>query len=61
MGTYRIARRFQVKLGYIDYSYDYSGSGWPIGAPKKLDSMPILGFPTYDSARMLTLSMMARF
>jgi hypothetical protein len=58
---HRIARHFEVKLDYIDYSYDYSGSGWPIGAPKKLDSMPILGFPTYDSARMATLSMLVKF
>ncbi len=58
---HHIARRFLVKLSYIDYSYDYSGSGWHIGAPKKLDSMPILGFPTYDSARMLSLSMTAKF
>ncbi len=58
---HKINRRFLVKLDYIDYGYDYSGSGWPVGAPKKLDAMPILGFPTYDSARMLTLSMTARF
>ncbi len=58
---HKIAKRFLVKLGYIDYSYDYSGSGWHLGAPKKLDANPILGFPTYDSARMVTLSMLARF
>jgi hypothetical protein len=50
-----------VKLSYINYDYEYSGSGWHIGAPKKLDSTPILGFPTYDSAKMLSLSMTARF
>ncbi len=42
-------------------SYEYSGSGWHIGAPKKLDASPILGFPTYDQAQMFTLSMTARF
>ncbi len=57
----RVAKKFIVKLGYINYKYDYSGSGWHIGAPKKLDSTPILGFPTYDKAQMLTLSMTARF
>ena len=58
---HKVAKRFLVKLGYIDYSWDYSGSGWHIGAPKKLDSNPILGFPTYESASMFTLSMSARF
>ncbi|MBI4918018.1 MAG: DUF3373 family protein [Acidobacteria bacterium] len=58
---HKINKRFLVKLSYIDYEYDYSGSGWHIGAPKKLDSSPILGFPTYDQAQMFTLSMTARF
>ena len=58
---HQIAKKFIVKLDYINYTYDYSGSGWHIGAPKKLDSTPILGFPTYDKAQMLTLSMTARF
>ncbi len=58
---HQVAKKFQVKLDYIDYDYEYSGSGWHIGAPKKLDSTPILGFPTYDTARMVTLSMTARF
>ncbi len=58
---HKINRRFQAKLDYIDYSYDYSGSGWMMGAPKKLDANPVLGFPTYDSASMVTLSMMASF
>jgi Protein of unknown function (DUF3373) len=57
----KVNRRFLVKLDYIDYSYEYSGSGWQIGAPKKLDANPILGFPTYKSAKMLTLSMVAKF
>lgn len=55
------SQRFMLRLGYIDYSYDYSGSGWHIGAPKKLDSSPILGFPTYESAKALSLTMMASF
>ncbi len=59
--THRISRRFIVKLDWIDYSWDYSGSGWHLGAPKDLDSTPVLGFPTYDSASKLSLSMVARF
>jgi hypothetical protein len=58
---HHVAKKFAVKLDYINYKYDYSGSGWHIGAPKKLDSTPILGFPTYDKAQMVTLSMTARF
>ncbi|MEJ2369192.1 MAG: DUF3373 family protein [Acidobacteriota bacterium] len=58
---HKIARRFMVKLDYINYQYDYSGSGWDVGAPKKLDATPILGYPTYDKASMFTLSMVAKF
>ncbi|OYV99849.1 MAG: hypothetical protein B7Z61_13940, partial [Acidobacteria bacterium 37-71-11] len=58
---HKVSKRFLVRLGYIDYTYDYSGSGWHIGAPKKLDSTPVLGFPTYDKAKMWTLTMTARF
>ncbi len=58
---HHVAQKFLVKLAYINYTYDYSGSGWQIGAPKKLNSTPVLGFPTYDKAQMLTLSMTARF
>jgi len=32
-----------------------------LGAPKPLDQMPILGFPTYDSAQVFSLSTTARF
>lgn len=59
--THRIAPRFLLKLDYIDYGYDYSGSGWLLGAPKKLDDAPLLGFPTYDAASKLSLSLTARF
>ncbi len=59
--THRIGRRFIARLGYIDYRYDYSGSGWHLGAPKKLDEMPLLGYPTYSDAQALSLSLMARF
>jgi len=58
---HRIAKKFLVKLDYINYTYDYTGSGWHLGAPKPINSTPIMGFPTYDKAQMLTLSMMARF
>ncbi|MEW5764131.1 MAG: DUF3373 family protein [Acidobacteriota bacterium] len=58
---HRINKRFQLKLDYTYYDYEYSGSGWHIGAPKKLDSRPVLGYPTYSSAGVATLSMSVRF
>ncbi len=59
--THRVAKKFIIKFDYINYDYEYSGSGWHIGAPKKLDSDPILGFPTYKDASKFSLSMIARF
>jgi len=59
--THRITRKFLVKLGYISYDYDYSGSGWHVGAPKDLDQVAMLGFPTYKKASKLTLGFSARF
>jgi hypothetical protein len=59
--THRIRDRFIFKLAYIDYAYDYSGSGWMLGAPKDLSKTPVLGYPTYDRAQMLTLGLTARF
>lgn len=58
---HKINKRFQFKLDYIDYSYDYSGSGWHMGAPKELDSVPVLGFPTYDSANMWKIGLVVKF
>jgi len=49
------SERLILKLGYIRYIYNYSGSRWHVGAPKDLDTMSILGFPTYKTASMLTL------
>jgi hypothetical protein len=59
--THRISERFVFKADFIKYLYDYSGSGWHVGAPKKLDSSPILGFPTYTGATMLSLGVSTRF
>jgi hypothetical protein len=59
--THRLADHFMFKADYIRYNYTWSGSGWHIGAPKRLDSNPILGFPGYDSANMFTLGLTAEF
>jgi hypothetical protein len=52
---------FIFKAGFQRFNYTWSGSGWHLGAPKKLDSTPILGFPTYDMANMFTAGLTARF
>jgi hypothetical protein len=59
--THRISDRFVFKADYIYYDYNYSGSGWHVGAPKLLNSIPLLGFPTYDSAHKLAVGLTARF
>ena len=59
--THRINNRFIFKGDFIKYLYDYSGSGWHLGAPKALDSTPILGFPTYSGASMVSLGLVTRF
>jgi hypothetical protein len=59
--THRIADHFVLKADYIRYKYTWSGSGWNVGAPKALDSSPILGFPGYDTANMFTLGLTAEF
>ena len=59
--THRISPRFIAKAAWIKYWYDYSGSGWQVGAPKQLDENPILGLPTYDEAGKFSLSITARF
>jgi len=59
--THRFYERLIMKLGYIHYNYNFSGSGWHVGAPQDLDTLAILGFPTYKNASMLTLGMTVRF
>ena len=59
--THRITQRFIFKLDAMKYVYDYSGSGWHLGDPKSLNSLSVLGFPTYKDAFMSTASLIARF
>lgn len=59
--THRINNRFILKGNYANYNYRYSGSGWHLGLPKRLTEMPILGFPTYKDAQILTVSTIVRF
>jgi len=59
--THRINDHFIFKADFIRYNYTWSGSGWHLGEPKRLDSIPLLGFPTYDVANMFTMGITARF
>ena len=59
--THRINDRFILKADFIKYLYDYSGSGWHVGAPKQLDSSPILGFPAYQGSTKLSIGLTTRF
>jgi hypothetical protein len=59
--THRISDRFILKADLIRYVYRYSGSGWHVGLPKRLDQMPMLGFPTYDGATKFAISLITRF
>jgi hypothetical protein len=59
--THRIRQKFIFKLDYIHYDYDYSGSGWHLGAPKDLSSTPILGFQTPSDVDKYMLSFLAKF
>lgn len=59
--THRVRKNFVIKLGYINYDYDYSGSGWHLGAPKDLSEAQVLGFPAYKKAGKVSLGFSARF
>lgn len=59
--THRISDHFMLKGSFINYDYTWSGSGWQVGAPKRLNSSPILAFPTYDNAKMFTAGLVASF
>ena len=61
--THRISKRFVFKADYMHYNFDYSQSGWHLGAAKPLDSVPppILGFPSPTSMDKFLLGLTARF
>lgn len=59
--TQKVGGRAQFRLSAIDYKYDYSGSGWHLGEPKKLSDTPILGFPTYKDAVNVRASFTVKF
>ncbi len=58
---HKFNRNIILKLDYMRYEYDYSGSGWHVGAPKELDNVPVLGFPSYEDVDTFSLSLMTKF
>jgi hypothetical protein len=61
--THRITKNFILRADYMLYDFDYSQSGWHMGAAKPLDSSPppILGFPSPTSMDKFVLGLTARF
>ncbi|MBD3868205.1 MAG: DUF3373 family protein [Acidobacteria bacterium] len=55
--------RLKFRLGAMHYSYNYTGSGWQLGAPKKIDDlMPVISaFPTYGDALDIRAAITAKF
>ncbi|MGE3276843.1 MAG: DUF3373 family protein [Vicinamibacterales bacterium] len=50
-----------LRISGLTYDYEYSGSGWHMGAPKPIDQTPMLGFPTYRDMFNLRVAMSVRF
>ncbi|MDR3763824.1 MAG: DUF3373 family protein [Acidobacteriota bacterium] len=59
--THRINPHFIFKADYQRFMYQWSGSGWNVGAPHQLNADPVLGFPTYNNANLLLFGLTARF
>ncbi len=59
--SHQVAKAATLRVSGIHYDYEYSGSGWHMGEPKKLDSTPLIGFPTYDQMFNLRVAMTVRF
>lgn len=59
--THQLNKSATLRVSGIQYDYEYSGSGWHMGEPKKLDSSPLLGFPTYNKMFNLRVAMSVRF
>jgi hypothetical protein len=57
----QIGKYGQLRIAGLQYDYEYSGSGWHLGEPKKLDDTPMLGFPTYKDMFNLRVAFGVRF
>ena len=59
--NYQLNKHLQLRVAGINYWYKYSGSGWHLGEPKELDTMPVLGFPTYQNVFDLRTWVLVKF
>lgn len=59
--NHQIAKPAALRLSVLRYQYDWSGSGWHVGLPKRLDTAAVLGFPTYDDVWDARLALTVRF
>lgn len=50
-----------LRISALNYDYQYSGSGWHMGLPKKLADIPMLGFPTYRDMFNLRVAFNVKF
>ncbi len=50
-----------IKINYQYFKYNYSGSGWHLGAPKDLDDQPALPFPTPDHLHNIQTAFQVNF
>ena len=51
----------QLRVSGLNYDFVYSGSGWHMGAPKKISDVPLLGFPTFKNVFNLRTAFTVRF
>ena len=51
----------QLRVSGINYDFVYSGSGWHMGAPKKISDVPVLGFPSFKNVFNLRTAFTVRF
>lgn len=50
-----------LRVSGINYDFQYSGSGWHMGEPKKIADTPMLGFPTYKNMFNLRVAFNVKF
>ncbi len=59
--NHQLNKAAALRVSGMRYDYQYSGSGWHMGEPKKLSDTPVLGFPTYKNMFNLRVAMTVRF
>jgi hypothetical protein len=57
----QVGEHASLRISGINYDFQYSGSGWHMGAPKKISETPVLGFPTYKNMFNLRVAFNVKF